>query len=151
MDLVRLTPSDAPEAADLLHAAHAWNLGHGFNFWAATAGVEEVRRTLARHLGLGLHAGGQLIAMAVLRRDGEGTHLSNLAVHPAMQGCGLGRRLVREAEELARRLGVRELLLDTPADHPWLPAYYRRLGYREYGVARFPGRRYVSVLMRKAL
>jgi ribosomal protein S18 acetylase RimI-like enzyme len=60
-----------------------------------------------------------------------------LSVHPSQRGTGLGRRLVRYAEEEAARKGGREMeiVLLVPADGPphafklFLSAWYARIGY----------------------
>lgn len=43
------------------------------------------------------------------------------------------------------------LRLDTPETHPWLPAFYGRLGYRPTGTVQWEGKRYRSVWLEKRL
>lgn len=147
----RLAPEDADMAQVLLHDSHAWNLAHGFNFWAATATAHEVRAVLAAHLALGVERDGRLVGMVVLRRAGEEFHLNNLAVAPDARGRGLAKQLIAAAEAAAIAEGAQEIELDTPATHPWLPAYYASLGYEPTGHVQFVGRNYRSVLMRRRL
>ncbi|HWD01746.1 MAG TPA: GNAT family N-acetyltransferase [Amycolatopsis sp.] len=68
--------------------------------------------------------------------DGVG-EFGLLAAAPHHQGAGLGRRLVRFAEDHCRNLGHRtmqlELLVPRDFEHPskrFLAAWYTRLGYR---------------------
>jgi ribosomal protein S18 acetylase RimI-like enzyme len=68
--------------------------------------------------------------------------IENVAVAPAFQGRGLGRRLMAHAEQVARELGRAEIRLYTNARFTENIALYRRLGYRidreergPYGVA----------------
>jgi ribosomal protein S18 acetylase RimI-like enzyme len=51
-------------------------------------------------------------------------------VAPAFQGRGLGRRLMAQAEQLARELGRAEIRLYTNARFTENVALYQRLGYR---------------------
>jgi ribosomal protein S18 acetylase RimI-like enzyme len=81
--------------------------------------------------------------VTVLERDGavagaivlvpmEGHLLvENVAVDPAAQRGGLGRRLMAHAEEEARALGLAELRLYTNEKMVENIAWYPRLGYRE--------------------
>jgi ribosomal protein S18 acetylase RimI-like enzyme len=56
--------------------------------------------------------------------------VENVAVAPAFQGRGLGRRLMAHAEDLARHGGHPEIRLYTNARFEQNIALYRRLGYR---------------------
>ena len=57
--------------------------------------------------------------------------IENVAVDPAAQGSGLGRRLMAHAEEHARILGLPELCLYTNEKMTENIAWYPRLGYTE--------------------
>ena len=57
--------------------------------------------------------------------------MENVAIHPAHQGRGLGRRLLRHAEDEARRHGHREIRLLTNERYAANIAMYRRYGYAE--------------------
>jgi len=56
--------------------------------------------------------------------------IENVAVAPAFQGRGVGRRLMAHAEQLAAEQGHAELRLYTNARFEENVALYRRLGYR---------------------
>ena len=60
-----------------------------------------------------------------------------LMVRPAMQRTGLGRLLMRFAEQRARELGYRAIRLDTYKKNERALALYRSLGYAERGDVRF--------------
>lgn len=66
---------------------------------------------------------------------GETGLLRSVAVAPARRGVGLGRALVAEAEEEARREGVRMLYLLTETAEDFFAA----LGYRVVGREGLPG------------
>jgi amino-acid N-acetyltransferase len=69
---------------------------------------------------------GRLVGCAAVELYGRFGLLRSVCVEPAHRGAGLGRKLVREAEALARRSGVNELFLLTETASEWFP----RLGYR---------------------
>ena len=71
--------------------------------------------------------------VGVLELDLREDHLwvENVAVSPDQQGRGLGRRLLRHAEDEARRHGLREIRLLTNERYAANIAMYTRYGYRE--------------------
>jgi amino-acid N-acetyltransferase len=68
--------------------------------------------------------------------------LISLAVAPAAQGHGLGRRLIRAAETLARRRGYPELFAVSLADSLFLA-----MGFVESSIVRYPEKqaRYATI------
>jgi ribosomal protein S18 acetylase RimI-like enzyme len=63
---------------------------------------------------------------------GAGT-LSQLAVHPALQSCGIGTVLIDAAEQRIRARGLRIAELGVEESNPRARALYERLGYVSYG------------------
>ena len=70
-------------------------------------------------------------------------------VAPAARGLGLGRRLLRELERLARETGARTIRLDTNRVLNEAIRLYRSAGYRE--VPRFSDEPYAHHWFEKAL
>ena len=64
-------------------------------------------------------------------------YLGLLAVEPAQQGTGLGRKLVAAAEDYLRAEGCVAVDLRVISQRTPLPAFYRRLGYVEIATAPF--------------
>jgi len=69
-------------------------------------------------------------------REGRG-YLGLLAVDPARQGTGLGRKLVAAAEDYFRAARCGAVDLRVISQRTPLPPFYRRLGYVEVGTAPF--------------
>jgi N-acetylglutamate synthase-like GNAT family acetyltransferase len=81
---------------------------------------------------------GAMAGCVYIEPRGERSYLGLLSIDPSRQGSGLGSRLVAAAEERSRELGSRFMDLQIVNLREELPAFYRRLGYVEQGVAPFP-------------
>lgn len=80
--------------------------------------------------------------------DAHRGEMKRLYVRPAYQKSGLGKALVEAVINAARRIGYRELRLDTLASMTSAQALYRRLGFIEippYNTAHMPGTRFYSL------
>jgi ribosomal protein S18 acetylase RimI-like enzyme len=74
---------------------------------------------------------GALVGLLVLVPEADHVLVENVAVDPAAQRTGLGRRLMAHAEDEARARGLHELRLYTNEKMAENVAWYPRLGYRE--------------------
>lgn len=86
--------------------------------------------------------GGALGCVALRRLDDAACEMKRLYVDPATRGSGLGRALVEAVIEQGRRLGYREIKLDTLPHMQSALALYRRLGFKQiapYGNHPYPG------------
>jgi hypothetical protein len=72
-----------------------------------------------------------LLATAMVGHDGHRGWVYYLAVTPAEQGHGLGRRLMQACEEWVRARGLPKLQLMVRADNAAVVAFYERLGYTD--------------------
>jgi GNAT superfamily N-acetyltransferase len=99
---------------------------------------DEVREHLATGTFLlATDAGGAATGCVYVELRGTRGYFGLLAVDPARQGGGVGRRLVAAAEDHCRRAGCEFmdiLVVDVRAE---LPPFYRALGYTETGTAPF--------------
>lgn len=79
--------------------------------------------------------GDEMVGCVLIADRGEGTgYLGMLSVRPALQGGGLGRRLVEAAHEaLAGRFGARRVRISVFPHRTTLIAWYQRLGYAPTG------------------
>ena len=74
---------------------------------------------------------GTVRAMLVLIPEAEAMLLDNVAVHPEAQGLGLGRAMLRFAEQFARNAGYRLIRLYTNEAMAENITLYSRIGYSE--------------------
>lgn len=79
-------------------------------------------------------------------------HLGAIAVVRAMRGTGVGRRLLREAEDCAQRMGALEMHLETGEANVEAMALFVRAGYRREGrVKRYYRAGYDALIYAKVL
>jgi ribosomal protein S18 acetylase RimI-like enzyme len=85
---------------------------------SATDDVEVLERIVAGRPDCLLLAvqGKQIVGTVIAGWDGWRGHIYRLVVVPELRRQGLGRRLVSEAEERLRRLGVRRIALTVVGD-----------------------------------
>jgi ribosomal protein S18 acetylase RimI-like enzyme len=104
--------------------------------WVAVTGREplpmrvDYAETLLKNRFDLLHEGEQLAALIETQLEPDHLLIVNVAVSPAFQKRGLGRRLMAHAETLAAEARVPKLLLYTNSLMKENIALYRRLGYR---------------------
>lgn len=70
----------------------------------------------------------------VLHRPTAVGRITALAVDPAAQGQGVGRRLVAAAERLCRDAGLARIEVTSGRSHTPAYDFYRRLGYADHGL-----------------
>jgi ribosomal protein S18 acetylase RimI-like enzyme len=77
---------------------------------------------------------GDLVACCQLEHRGDAAYFGMFAVSPALQGSGLGKQIIAEAEQSARAdWGVREMHMTVISVREELIAFYERRGYRRTG------------------
>jgi len=141
------TPADVPAIADVVDQAYRHYIarigkppGPMFDDYAARVleGVVWV-----------LDEGSVIAAIIVLLPVTDYLLLDNIAVSPARQGLGLGRRLLAFAEAEALRRGNNEIRLNTHQTMVENQRLYASIGYEETGRGTEAG--YDRVFMRKQL
>ena len=78
--------------------------------------------------------GGRLIATTMAGSDGHRGWVYYVAVAPEHQGGGVGRAMMRHAEDWLRGQGVRKLELMVREGNESVLAFYERLGYEHQKV-----------------
>ncbi len=84
-----------------------------------------------------VETGGRVIGYQISTRNPMGAHLARLAVHPSLQGKGIGRAIVADFILQIARHGMSRLTVNTQSDNFTSLALYTSIGFRETG-ERFP-------------
>lgn len=96
-------------------------------------GVLEVIRSPGSRL-LTVERDGRVVACCQLEHQGDHAYFGMFAVSPALQGAGLGKVVIAEAERQAREdWGAREMHMTVISVREDLIAWYERRGYRRTG------------------
>ncbi|MFI1833557.1 GNAT family N-acetyltransferase [Streptomyces olivaceoviridis] len=96
-------------------------------------GVLEVIKAPGSRL-LAVERDGRIVACCQLEHRGAHAYFGMFAVSPTMQGAGLGKTVMAEAERLARETwGVTEMQMTVISQREDLIAWYERRGYRRTG------------------
>ncbi len=128
MDLRQATAADAAAIRELTRTAYAkWVQLIGREPKPMTANYEEA---VTRHRFDLLYVDGSLAALIETIREPDHLLVENVAVSPAFQGRGLGRKLMAHAETLAREQGFDTIRLYTNQRFVENIELYRKLGYR---------------------
>ena len=94
---------------------------------------EGVAQFLARNQGLSRVAtdGSAIVGVALCGHDGRRGHIYHLAVDPAYQGRGLGKRLLDESLGDLRRTGVKRVIIMVADDNQSGRQFWRRCGWED--------------------
>jgi ribosomal protein S18 acetylase RimI-like enzyme len=128
------TPAHVEQARELF-LEYARSLGFSLCFQGFDKELAELPGDYAAPEGRLLLAeySGQLAGCVALHRlDGETCEMKRLYLRPQFRGQGIGRALVERVMDEARRIGYRNMRLDTV--EPIMKdavAMYRRFGFRE--------------------
>lgn len=120
------TPQDVPQVTALIRAAYAIYDGRGIDLPPVSDGLDAVIAETPVILAVNGH---QILGVIVLRDGPDALQIENLAVHPDASGQGIARRLLTEAETIARAQGVDKLCLATHRDLTENISLYRHLGW----------------------
>ena len=94
---------------------------------------EGVAQFIARNPGLSRVAtdGSRTVGVALCGHDGHRGHIYHLAVDPAYQGRGLGKRLLGECLQGLRRTEVKRVIIMVADDNLRARKFWKRCGYEE--------------------
>ena len=126
-EIAPLTAADADEAVALWTAAdlvRPWNDPRA-----------DFLRAIENAIVLGLKREGTLAATVMVGDDGHRGWVYYLAVAESERGRGLGRAMMRAAEDWLAKRGVPRLNLMVRADNGAVRTFYAALGYRTSDVA----------------
>lgn len=141
MHIRQATTTDIPALTLLVNGAYR---GEGSKEgWTTEADLLEGIRTSEASLTEMLNRSGACLLVAqnetelqgcvYLQVEEEALYLGMLTVVPALQGMGLGARLMAAAEEKAQELGCTKIRMTVITVRDSLIAYYQRKGYDDTG------------------
>jgi len=137
------TPADIPALVELVTSAYRGEASRAG--WTTEADLLDGQRVDAEGLAADIarprslvllgEREGQLLACAhVAEEDGAG-YFGMFAVRPQLQGGGLGKAMLAEAERIAREeWGLASMRMTVIDVRDSLIAYYERRGYRRTGI-----------------
>jgi ribosomal protein S18 acetylase RimI-like enzyme len=135
-------PADIAAVVALVESAYRGDSGR--RGWTTESDLLDGRRTDAADVAglisrpgsqiLLLERDGCLLACCHLERQGDAAYFGMFAVDPSLQTGGLGKRLLGEAERIARELWhCRVMEMTVIVQREELIAWYQRRGYRRTG------------------
>jgi ribosomal protein S18 acetylase RimI-like enzyme len=127
-------PSDRPRLIPLINAAFAIE-----TFLEGTRTDEERLAAMMQkgEILLAEDSSGQILACIYAETHGNRGYLGQLAVDPAHQGSGLGKRMLAAAEDHFRDKGCEAIDITVLSLRPELLPIYKRLGFVETGTEEF--------------
>ncbi|MFI8461651.1 GNAT family N-acetyltransferase [Kitasatospora sp. NPDC085464] len=136
------TPADVPALVELVESAYRGDSSRAG--WTTEADLLAGRRTnpeaVAEAVGhpeglvLLAECDGRLVACCQLERRGERAYFGMFSVRPGLQGGGVGRAVLAEAERLAgEEWGVAAMEMTVIEQRAELIAWYERRGFRRTG------------------
>ncbi|MFF6794078.1 GNAT family N-acetyltransferase [Streptomyces filamentosus] len=138
----RAVLDDVPVVVPLVESAYRGDASRAG--WTTEAHLLEGQRTDPEGVAAVITAPGSVlllverdgvtVACCQLEHRGEAAYFGMFAVRPELQGAGLGKRIIAEAERRVRELwDVREMHMTVISAREDLIAWYERRGYRRTG------------------
>ncbi|MFJ3903645.1 GNAT family N-acetyltransferase [Streptomyces sp. NPDC090025] len=135
------TASDVPALVDLVESAYRGDASRAG--WTTEADFLDGRRTDPQGIReildsphgtlLVAERSGELMACCHVEQRGDHAYFGMFAVRPRLQGAGLGKRVIAEAEQWAREAGAGEMHMTVIQVREELIAFYERRGYVRTG------------------
>ncbi len=139
--ITKAEPNDAPELAQLVNAAYRGDTGR--QGWTTEADLIEGTRTDAELLKAVIEKPGSMIlkyvedekitACVELRKEDDKLYLGMLTVNHTLQGKGIGKKLLKAAEEEAAKLECNAIFMFVLTVRKELIDWYVRHGYHDTG------------------
>ncbi|MDI9887067.1 GNAT family N-acetyltransferase [Streptomyces sp. HNM0645] len=136
------TDADVPALVELIESAYRGDSSRAG--WTTEADILDGQRTDPEGVRQVIGASGsrllvvrrddELVACCQLEHRGDAAYFGMFAVRPGLQGGGLGRLVIAEAERLVcEAWGVTEMHMTVISVREELIAWYERRGYRRTG------------------
>jgi len=138
----RATPEDAQTITDLVNSAYRGETSK--QGWTTEADLLDGLRTTSQEIQqliagqdsilLLCHRGDELAGSVHIEKQGNQANIGMFVVRPDIQGAGIGKHLLKEAETMARKLwAVNSYVMVVITSRHELIAFYERRGYRRTG------------------
>ncbi len=134
-EVVREEALDSESAQRLLQA-FVDEIARLYPGWTAMSGpsAEPVDFEPPQGRFIVLYSGDEPVGCGGVKPLGSGAaEIKRLYVTPGMRRQGLGRRMIRELEDVARAQGYAVVRLDTGAEQPDAVRLFKSAGYKEIG------------------
>jgi ribosomal protein S18 acetylase RimI-like enzyme len=136
------TAADIPAVVALVESAYRGE--SGLRGWTTESHLLDGQRTDAQDVGEAIarpdslvllaEHDGALVACCHLEKQGDAAYFGMFAVDPTRQTGGVGKRVIAQAEQLARtRWGVERMRMTVIVQREELIAFYQRRGYARTG------------------
>ncbi|MEZ4957002.1 MAG: GNAT family N-acetyltransferase [Saprospiraceae bacterium] len=134
---------DVPEIVHLLNITYRGE--ESYKGWTTEAGiikgtirtdeaiVDELMKEEGSVFFKCLDEKNKLVGCVNLKKKGTKMYLGMLSVQPDLQGNGIGKRFLMEAENWARKNNCDTLFMQVISEREELNDWYKRHGYRETG------------------
>jgi ribosomal protein S18 acetylase RimI-like enzyme len=118
--------SDYDAALQLWHRVEGLEIAEGDE-------REDIAQFLARNPGLSRVAVDEsvIVGVALCGNDGRRGHIYHLAVDPAYQGSGLGKRLLDECLDGLHRTGVKRVIIMVADDNQRGTKFWEHVGWEK--------------------
>lgn len=151
LEIQRATVSDAESLARVYRSAYRENRELGFPAKAGSATEREVADWIQNKRVYIAKIEEVVGGVRLEVTDSDRVKLSRFGVHENWKGDGIGSRLLAHVENTIRDCGYDTVWLTTPADHPFLPEFYRQRGYEKTRPYPLEFREYDEIVMEKEL
>lgn len=145
--------ADAPALAELQRrVAETLTSRYGEGHWSGAGTENGVRGRIRQSTVLTVRQGPSIVASATLQKKKpwaidrscltpveRRVYLLNMAVAPALQGRGIGRRLLDHAVQVASSMGFESIVLDAYDAAAGAGGFYARCGFLEVGRREYRG------------
>ena len=118
--------------ADYDAAVGLWNRVEGLEI-AEGDSRQDIANYLSRNAGLSRVAEDEsaIVGVALCGHDGRRGHIYHLAVEPAYQRLGLGKRLVDECLHALRSAGIKRAIIMVAENNTLGRSFWRRCGWED--------------------
>lgn len=145
---------------EVLHEGYQVLKEYPISFEAIGAQRDEAFTWFIKNPSYGLFVDGRLVSAVTLRmpwgpKPGPKNlpHIGWFVTDAKEQGKGYAKLLFHNLEEqvLKKQLRLPAVTLGTAKEHPWLPAFYRSIGFEELKTVQLPGKQHHTIYMEKKL